>query len=313
MNFAPRELAHRPRVRNAARLGSGVAILGSLAAFVITQAGRLPHYRWEFHAPWLLLSAACLAVLYVAQAEIWRRILGELHGRLDRGPAQAVYAKSLLGRYMPTNLMMVIGRVLMAQRHGVPRRVTLASTIYEAALSLFAAVLVGAYFVITLPSLRDMSARWTILAVIPATLVAMHPAVFHRLANRALRRFGREQLPSSLGFGQVLATTGMYAVTWVIAGVGVFAFAAAVQAAPADHLSLIASSFAITYFVSVITFIVPSGIGTRDAALAAMLTTVFPGTVAIAIAIGFRLFQTAVELLYVGSATAVEWARARRG
>ena len=34
------------------------------------------------------------------------------------------WAKSLLGRYVPGNLLMVVGRAVMAQAHGVPRLVT---------------------------------------------------------------------------------------------------------------------------------------------------------------------------------------------
>jgi uncharacterized membrane protein YbhN (UPF0104 family) len=52
--------------------------------------------------------------------------------------------------------------------------------------------------------------------------------------------------------------------------------------------------------VSVLTFILPSGLGTRDATLATAIDAVLPLTVATAIAVAFRIFQTAVELTFVG-------------
>jgi hypothetical protein len=56
----------------------------------------------------------------------------------------------------------------------------------------------------------------------------------------------------------------------------------------------------------VLTFIVPSGLGTRDAALATAMAAVLPGTVATAIAVAFRIFQTALELLYVAVVAALD-------
>jgi glycosyltransferase 2 family protein len=58
--------------------------------------------------------------------------------------------------------------------------------------------------------------------------------------------------------------------------------------------------------VAVLTFIVPSGLGTRDAALATAMAAVLPGAVATAIAVAFRILQTAIELLYVAAVVAHE-------
>ncbi len=83
----------------------------------------------------------------------------------------------------------------MAERYGVTKRVCLASIIYELILGFGTAVIVGAYFVIKLPSLQDQPARWAILAVIPAVLIVLHPRVCGPLANFALGKLGREPLP----------------------------------------------------------------------------------------------------------------------
>lgn len=283
-----------------------VVIVASFGAFLATQIHKLPDYDWHFEPGWLLAAAAALSVLYLGQAEIWRRIIGELHGHLAARPAQAIFAKSLLARYIPTNVMMIVLRVVLSQRHGVPKRITFTSTIYEFALSLFAAAVVGAYFVITLPSLQGESARFVVLGVVPVVLVAMHPHIFHPLADWGLRKLGREPLPSTLSFAQVIGSTLLYAMTWAAAGLGVFCFAAAVHPVPDGQLGFIVAAYAIGYLVSALTFVMPSGIGTRDAALAACLSAVLPGAVSLALAVGFRLFQTLVELVYVAAVTLVE-------
>jgi hypothetical protein len=162
--------------------------------------------------------------------------------------------------------------------------------------------MVGAYFVIQLPSLEDQPTRFVVLAIIPAVLIGLHPRVFAPLANYALRKLGREPLPKALPFGRVLEFTAMYVVTWAVIGTGVYAFAKALHPLSASDFPYVAAAYPVAFCVAVLTFIAPSGLGTRDVALATAMTAVLASAVATAIAVAFRIFQTAVELAYVGAA-----------
>ena len=182
----------RPRLRAGLRWAFVVLVLGFLVGFVVTQWDQLPDFEWRFRPAWLILAAAGVALFYLIHAEAWRAIVRGLGAHLDGTAARAVWGKSILARYVPTNALMVVGRVMMAERLGVGRRVCVASMIYELGLALSAAVLVGAYFVITMPALDDQPARYAVLAVVPAALVALHPRVFRPVADYALRKLGRE-------------------------------------------------------------------------------------------------------------------------
>jgi uncharacterized membrane protein YbhN (UPF0104 family) len=87
-------------------------------------------------------------------------------------------------------------------------------------------------------------------------------------------------------------------------GVGVTAFAAAVHPLDAGDVAYAAAAYPVAFCAAVLTFVVPGGLGVRDAALAVSLAAVLPGAVATAIAVGFRIFQTVIELLYVAAVTA---------
>jgi hypothetical protein len=90
-------------------------------------------------------------------------------------------------------------------------------------------------------------------------------------------------------------------VSWAMIGLGVFGFASALQSIDMSDFPYIAAAYPVAFCVAVLTFVVPSGLGTRDAALATAMTAVLTGTVATAIAVGFRIFQTAIELIYVAA------------
>lgn len=291
----------RPTTRLVLQWGIAALIFGFLVFFVVRQWNKLPDFDWRFAPGWLALSLVAVAAFYVAQGELWRLILRALGERIPARAGRAVWGKSLIARYVPTNALMVVGRIVMAERHGVSKRICLASIIYELGLGFGTAVIVGSYFVITLPSLEDQPARFAILALIPGVLVALHPRVFGPTANFALRKLGRDPLPRTLPFGRIVELSFLYIGCWALIGLGVFAFGAALQPLEISDLPYVAAAYPVAFCVAVLTFIAPSGLGTRDVALATAMTAVMASTVATAIAVGFRIFKTAVELLYVAS------------
>jgi glycosyltransferase 2 family protein len=301
-----------PRAKRLIGFGLVILIFAFLIGFIVSQASKLPDYDWQFEPGWLLLAALGASAMLVGQGECWAVILRSLGGQIDGTPRRAVYAKSLVARYVPTSVLMVVGRVVLAEKYGVPRRVSLASIVYEAGIAVCSAVLVGAYFVITMPRLEDQPARYAILVIVPLALAVLHPRVFEPIANRVLRKLGREPLPRVLGFGRVLEIMGLYLLTWLAIGCAVFAFASALHPVDASDFPYIAASYPVAFCVAVLTFIVPSGLGTRDAALATALSAVMPAAVATAIAVAFRLLQVALEMVYVAVTTGLGSAYDRR-
>jgi uncharacterized membrane protein YbhN (UPF0104 family) len=294
-----------PRGRLAFQWGIAAVIFAFLVLFVLRQWNDLPDFDWHFQPAWLALSGLATLLFYGLQCEMWRRILGALGERLEPRPARAIWGKSLLARYVPTNALMVVSRIVMADREGVAKRVCLASIVYELGLGFGTAVMVGAYFVIELPELGDQPARYAVLILIPAVLAVLHPRTFLPLADFGLRKLGREPLPRALPFSRVVEFAIVYAGSWMVIGGAVYAFSKALHPVDASDFLYVAAAYPVAFCVAVLTFIVPSGLGTRDAALAIAIAAVLPNAVATAIAVAFRIFQTLVELLFVGLVTAL--------
>jgi hypothetical protein len=290
----------RPKLRAAIQYGLIALVFAFLAFFLITQWNKLPNYDWRFRPGWLAVGFVLVLSFYVLQPLLWRVILSGLGERGDGTQLRAAWAKSLVARYVPTSALMVVGRVVLAERAGITMRVCLASIVYELALGVNAAVIGGAYFFIKLPKLEHQPARYAILLVIPIALVGLHPRVFKPVTDWVFGKLGREPLPRALPYGMVLLLLPAYLIGWLLVGAGLFAFALALQPLPADKLLYIAAAYPVAFCVSVLTFILPSGLGTRDATLATAIDAVLPLAVATAIAVAFRIFQTAVELMWVG-------------
>lgn len=307
--------AQPPEPRRRAAVLVELAVVGLvvvfLAVFLATQWGKLPAYDWRFSPGWLAAAVAAAAVFYVAGAEAWRAMLGMLGEHLPGRPGRAIYGKALVARYVPTSVLSLVGRVVLAEREGVSKRATFASVVYEVGCSLAAATIVSAYFVVTLPALEHAPARYAVFAVVPLALGVLHPRVFRPLSDFGLRRLGREPLARVLPFSRVLLFVAIYVAMWLLIGIALYAFAAALHPLDVADLPYVAASYSLSFGVAVITFVIPAGLGTREALLTAVLDVVVDTNVAIAIAVAFRLFQTSVELLFVGAVTVLARAGSR--
>jgi hypothetical protein len=291
----------RPKLRAAIQYGLIALVFAFLALFLITQWNKLPSYHWRFTPAWLVPAFLLVLAFYALQPELWRVILHGLGERGDPVQLRAAWAKSLVARYVPTSALMVVGRVVLAERAGITQRVCLASIVYELALGVTGAVIGGAYFFIKLPALQHTDARYAILIVIPLAFIALHPRVFKPVTDWVFGKLGREPLPKALAYRMVVLLVPAYLIGWLLVGAGLFMFGLALQPLPFGKLPYIAAAYPVAFCVSVLTFILPSGLGTRDATLATAIHAVLPLTVATAIAVAFRIFQTAVELMFVGS------------
>ncbi len=296
------------RLRLAIQLGVAILIFGFLVLTVVNQWAEIRAKGVHFHVLWLIPAFAVLPFFYVLSALGWDLILRFLGYRIGVGRAQVAWGQPLLARYVPGSVLYVVGRVLLSERAGVPRRITIASIVYEQAVSATSAVAVAAYFIISHPDLQGEPLRWAVLLLVPAAIAILHPRVFGPLADRLMRAFGREPLPGVISLRGVLALLAFYTLNWGVVAVGVYCVARSVSTIPLGDIPVVGSAQAVGYVAALVTLVAPAGLGVRDAAFAWSVKVAVPGrsfAVGSLIAIAVRGVLTVVELVYVGAVTAL--------
>jgi hypothetical protein len=288
-----------PGVRTAVRVAIVVLVVGSVVAAVAAESGRIGSIDWHFSPGWLALCLLSLLAFQLCHIEIWRLMLHALGGDVEPRRARAVWSTTLLARYVPTSMLMAVGRVSLCEREGVSKRVTLASVVYEFALTFIAALALASYLVIRLDWFDHHELlRYVALALPIIGLVCLHPALFHRCADWLFGRLGRDPLPLSLGFGRVLEFAAMYLVSFIVAGCAVLAMAHTLHPVSASDTAAVVASYGLGYVAGVLAFVIPGSLGAREAGIALGLSAVMPTTVAVAVAVAVRLLQMGVEGLY---------------
>jgi glycosyltransferase 2 family protein len=296
------------RVRLAVQLGIAVLVFGFLVLTVVDQWSEIQDKGVHFHVVWLIPAFILLTVFYSLNAVGWDLILRFLGYKLGTRRAQVAWGQPLLARYVPGSVLYVLGRVLLSERAGVPRRLTVASIVYEQALQATSAILVASYFLIVHPDLKGQPLRWAILLLIPLALTLLHPRVFGRVANRILRAFGREPLPATMSLGGVVAVMAFYVLNWGVIALGIWCVARSVSSVSASDILVAGAAQAFGYVAALATLVAPAGLGIRDAAFAWAFKVATPGNsfaVASLVAIVVRGVLTVVEILYVGVVTAM--------
>ena len=289
------------------RLTLQVVLIGIVFFFlgrkIVTDWPKITEYPWDFNYPWLVLSIFLLGALFMGHAGGWLIILWRFRYPVPFLPGLYVWFKSLLARYVPGNVLMVVGRVMMIEPFGVPKRVSLTSVAYEQALLAASA---ATAISVTLPfseELQNFSQLiWLVLIVPPLAIIGLHPAVLGRIGNWVFRKMGRETIEEFLPFTDIVGIFLYYIFFWVIAGLGLFAMARTVTGTVGlSELPIVVASAPLAWLTSVLFFISPSGLGVREGVYAVTLVNVFGdiGGVASAFAILIRFWQTLLEIGFV--------------
>jgi glycosyltransferase 2 family protein len=277
-----------------------VLVVVALGVALARGWGTVSKYDWRLEPGWFALGALLFGAAYVMNglaycaAVEW---LSPVHP--NRRVALSIWMRSLLGRYIPGNVMLVVGRAVMAHDHGVPKRATVTATIYEQFLALGIGTVAAVGFLAGYGNPGDSRLLWLLL-VVPVILVCLHPVPFRKLSTWALRRTGRPPLDALYSGRQVLKLVILYATGTAVLLVGIWALLRSAAGPEIGGVIEIGLAFMLAFVASFVAFILPSGIGVRDGIMAVVLARHVPGEVALALSVGLRFVMTLLELAVVG-------------
>jgi hypothetical protein len=295
-------------MRLAIQLGIALLVFGFLVLTVVSQWSEIQDKGVHFHVLWLIPAFIALPAFYVFSALGWDLILRGLGHRVGVGQAQVAWGQPMLARYVPGSVLYVLGRVLLSERLGVPRRTTVASIAYEQAIAATSAIVFGAYFFIDHPDLEGEPLRFAVLLLIPVAVTLLHPRVFGPLANRLLRAFGREPLPAVISMRGIAGLLVFYLLNWGVITIGTYCVARSVSNVSIDEMLTVGSAQALGYVAALATLVAPAGLGIRDAVFAWAVKGAVPGgsfALASLIAIVVRGVQTVAEVIFAAAVTAI--------
>lgn len=297
------------------RWGIAVVVIGVVGYFfaraLIENWGELEAHQLAFN--WLWVPATLLFAFAVPLTGIvWARIVRAVEPtvRISIAEAVAVQCLSWLLKYIPGQVGSVANKVLWAKKKGISRTLIVISFVYENVFLQIASIVPAAVILFLSLGGRIFGENVTLLVLpllvlVPLVLVLYRP-FFHRIVSIPAKRVLKKEVPRSyfLSSGQSLLALVDFLWPRVLNGIGFVLIAAAVaDIAPSEWLPF-AAAYVLAGAVGILAFLVPSGLGVREAIIVVILSQYIPVTEAIVISLLARLLSTigdaVIAVIYLG-------------
>ena len=256
----------------------------------------------EIGWPWLLAATAVALGFRYLGVVVWRVVLVRL-GATDLPRFRVlgdIYAKAWLARYIPGTVAWIAGKIYLAAAHGISKSRLAVSTLVEAAAQVVAVSAVSLALLAIDPRLGEISPvlRLVVAAGAVAGFIAMVPPVFNRLLAFAFRLVRRGE-PVEVRWPVVRDALALYGGGALLSGLSYALLMRAVvpDVSTADLLFLV-GAFGFAGVVGVLTPLVPSGLGTRDATQMALLLIILPAPTAALVVLLSRVWSAAVDVIF---------------
>jgi glycosyltransferase 2 family protein len=275
----------RPTLKTALKALVVVAIAVFLGLALRREAVKLREVEFAFHVLPFLASTVLVLAQFFQQSTCWWIILRGVAGPVPHAEAQATWYASQVSKYVPGRVMLPLMRYTLLRRRGVALGRTMVSIYLELALMTGAAILLALLSSIGFPlAVWDMlaahihwfgdgaSLRWTVLALVPLTLVGIHPRLLQWVVNLGLRLVKKDPVTFTITYPRMLALGAAYVVGWALYGASAWLLMVSLGIDDPALAYKIVAAFVVAWVIGFLSFITPGGIGIREGVLAALLT-----------------------------------------
>jgi glycosyltransferase 2 family protein len=300
------------RVPRSLAVLAGVVVVLAFVFALAAQAGEIARYDWQVAPEYLIVALAVALLRGPLIVYPWWRIVRSWGYDFRWWWAVRHYFHSGLARYIPGQFWFVPARALLAEREGVPKTVTTASTLVETVIVTGSAGGVALLGLATVPG-WNLPVRALLLiggVLVPVALVAATGSPLSaRFWNWLLGLIKRGPLPARLTLdGAARAVLGAYG-NWLLYGLtAVFSLAAVAGGGYLPQATAVIGIFAASVLGAAVVLFVPQGMFVREGVLVFLLHTLLavPTPEAVLAAALTRLIAMLAEALWAAGTLAVK-------
>jgi hypothetical protein len=272
-----------------------VAVLAGLGYTVLTEWDSV---RNTIRAlSWKSLLAAQLTVLLgmCATVKVWQHLLAAMGTRVRYSAAAQVNFIGQLGKYLPGSLWAFVMQTQLGKRYRIPRARSLVALMLSAGLTVVTGVSLASF------AAGQLSHRWGpvswLLAFAPLLLLTIVPAVLTRIANLALRLLRKPRFDVHLVGIEVVQALLWSVLSWLLFGSQLWLLTGSLAKQSLTGYAVCTAAIALAMSAGFLAFVLPSGVGVREAIIVAALAPLAAGGPALAIALTSRLLFTIADVL----------------
>lgn len=266
------------------------------------------------------LGALLLALLLYVVATAWTAILNYVEpNELNDSIFNNVYIKSSIAKYLPGNVMNLVGRNLLANKHNIKQVSITTATLIEIILFAGTTAMLGFLFMLpTLGATLEMASNYMNLnLLIIITLIGVIGIVLLIIAYLKQSNV-REQVKRYTNikfFRCIVRVMFSYSVFFIGSGLVLCGIIGALTGTIMELsvVSQVIGIYLISYFIGYITPGAPGGIGIRETILLVLLSASFSQEIAALASIFHRMTTVFSDMLVYCGVIVAEKLREKRG
>lgn len=273
------------------------ATLLFLGLTIARQWRELQLYDWHVDPLGLAASVVTLLLVFAWGGWVWRHLLGHLGVRVAFLPLLRLWYLSSLARYIPGKVWQFVGAAQLGRRLGLEAVPLLTSMVLQMVFLMVAgaAVAVPALLLADVPSAPTIAA--ILVAVVTAAVALVHPRVLNKGLDLGTRLLPQAVLRWRGSWSDGVLLLGMYALSWIGQGLAFALFVHAIVDIPTAAIAVLVGANALAMVTGMLVFVVPAGLGAREAVLALLLSPWAPLGAAALIAVASRLWTIVTEVI----------------
>jgi uncharacterized membrane protein YbhN (UPF0104 family) len=240
---------------------------------------------------------------------IWISILRSLGAKnlTNKAELTFVYAKSWLGRYIPTPAAWMMGKVYFASKHGISKNKLAVSSLLEASLQIVVVMIVALLMLVFDRRLDVVEPKFKLLlfGIACTGIVLLSPKIFNYIIKTTYRLVKKKTLDIEHQVDRRTITKGalLYTLGAFISGASLFFIAKAVYPELTySNVFFVMGVGNLAAAASMLAIFAPSGIGVREGIQLVLLSLIMPREFALVITIITRLWGIAIDFLFYGIA-----------
>ncbi|WP_404431815.1 flippase-like domain-containing protein [Microbacterium lacus] len=277
-----------------------VTVVGFAVAYLVAQWDAVSQAIKVIAPTSIILSMLLVAVGLGFGTLSWIIILNGLGARVPILRGAQVVLVGQLGKYVPGSVWSYVMQMELGRQYGIARPRVLITSLYAAGVGVVASLILGAF---ALPIIvRDQPELLWLFALLPIGLICLHPKVMTWLASLVLKVFRRPPLDHQVSFRVIAGALGAAIASYICYGGHLFLLVNSLVDPDFGTFVLITGAMSIGFTAGLVAFLLPSGLGAREAVLIGALTLLLTLPEAVAMTVISRMMFTVADVAAAGAA-----------
>lgn len=294
----------RQKLIDFARRALLVIVFAAAVYFIVSQWDGVK--ETVFALTWYQFTLSLLSLIpgVLLGMLMWRvvmvGILRSRHQDPTGKPLNQIYLVGQIGKYLPGAVWAFVLQMELGRKNGLARAQVFVASLISTGITIGAALVVGS---LALPVLSEKqpSLMWLFI-LLPLVILAMNPRVVTFLVNMVLKLFRRPPLPERIRAKTMIQAFGLGVAMYFFFGLHLWILTSHEADLNLANFLVLTGALALGMTAGVLVFLLPAGIGAREAVLGLALSGLMSAGAVTAIAALSRIMFTVADLLCVAIA-----------